>query len=312
MSRRVGEGRETQARSSQDHKVRDIEPAPAGRLEIETAEKEMPGLMVTWAKYSKEKPLDGVCISGSLHMTIQTAVLIETLQELGADVRWASCNIFSTQDQAATACVAEGTPVFAWKGESLEEHWLCTKQGLTWPDGGDATLLIDRGFRAEEDASILDEATSSREMTVVNQLLRETLNQNPDLWHSMVSERRGVSKETTTGVNAGKTALVCGYGDVGHSIFPLAEGRLENLGCATGHSCFVMSNSFTNQTLAQIDLWKNRREPGVYLPPRELDEEVARLHLDRTQAHLTKLSKDQADYIGVSPSGPFEPEHYKY
>jgi adenosylhomocysteinase len=463
-----------------DYKVADIGLAGWGRLEIEIAEKEMPGLMATREKYGPEKPLKGARISGSLHMTIQTAVLIETLVELGADVRWASCNIFSTQDQAAAAIAEAGVPVYAWKGESLEEYWWCTKQALTWPDGsgpnlivddgGDATLLIHRGYAAENDASILDEPTDNHELQVINQLLKDILAEDKDHWHRVVKEWKGVSEETTTGVHrlyhmqekgellvpavnvndsvtkskfdnifgcreslvdgikratdvmvAGKTAMVCGYGDVGkgssealaahkarvmvsevdpicalqalmagfkvvtmeqavkdadifvtttgncevitaehmsqmkdqaivcnighfdneiqvdrlnnwpgivktnikpqvdkytyedgHSIFLLAEGRLVNLGCATGHPSFVMSNSFTNQTLAQIDLWTSDHEIGVTTLSKELDEEVARLHLDKLGATMTKLSQKQADYIGVPVDGPFKPEHYRY
>ena len=462
------------------YKVADIGQADFGRKEIEIAEKEMPGLMATRAKYGSEKPLAGVRVSGSLHMTIQTAVLIETLGELGADVRWASCNIFSTQDHAAAAIAQAGYPVYAWKGETLEEYWWCTKQALTWPsgqgpqlvvdDGGDATLLIHRGYAAENDASILDEPTDNKELKIINELLKKTLAEEPGFWHRVVKDWRGVSEETTTGVHrlyhmaqkgellvpainvndsvtkskfdniygcreslvdgikratdvmvAGKVAMVCGYGDVGkgsaqslasqharvmvsevdpicalqalmagyqvvtvedalpyadiyvtttgnrdvitaehmagmkdqaivcnighfdneikvdalnnwpgikkvnikpqvdkyifpdgHSIFLLAEGRLVNLGCATGHPSFVMSNSFTNQTLAQIDLWQNNYEIGVYTLPKHLDEEVARLHLDHLGAKLTKLRPEQAEYIGVTVDGPFKPDHYRY
>ncbi|MGD8368168.1 MAG: adenosylhomocysteinase, partial [Desulfobacterales bacterium] len=444
--------------SDENHKVKDIGLAGYGRREIEIAEKEMPGLMATREKYGPQKPLKGARIAGSLHMTIQTAVLIETLVELGADVRWASCNIFSTQDQAAAAIADREVPVFAWKGETLEEYWWCTKQALTWPDGkgphlvvddgGDATLLIHRGFQAEENPAILDEPTDNKELKIINALLKKTLAQNPGFWHAVVKEWKGVSEETTTGVHrlyqmqergellvaainvndsvtkskfdniygcreslvdgikratdvmiAGKTALVCGYGDVGkgcadalsglkarvwvtevdpicalqalmagypvktveealseadifvtatgnrdvitaahmaamkdqaivcnighfdneiqvdalnempgvekinikpqvdkyvfpdgHSIYMLAEGRLVNLGCATGHPSFVMSNSFTNQTLAQIDLWQNPKEVGVYRLAKELDEEVARLHLEKLGARLTTLT----------------------
>ncbi len=465
---------------NEDYKVRDIELADFGRKEIEIAEKEMPGLMATREKYGPEKPLKGAKIMGSLHMTIQTAVLIETLEELGADVRWASCNIFSTQDHAAAAIAAKKTPVYAWKGETLEEYWWCTKKAITWPDGtgpnlvvddgGDATLLIHRGYMGENDPSMLDVPTDNKELSIVNAVLKETLKEDPQFWHKVVKEWKGVSEETTTGVHrlyqmkergellvsainvndsvtkskfdniygcreslvdgikratdvmiAGKTALVCGFGDVGkgsaqalaglnaqvwvteidpicalqalmagykvttiedalphadiyvtttgnkdiitaeymagmkdqaivcnighfdneiqvdrlndwpgikkinikpqvdkytfedgRSIFMLAEGRLVNLGCATGHPSFVMSNSFTNQTLAQIDLWNNPREIDVYRLPKELDEEVARLHLERLGAKLTKLSKDQADYIGVPVNGPFKPDHYRY
>lgn len=463
-----------------DYKIKDISQADWGRLEIEIAEKEMPGLIATREKYGKSKPLAGVRISGSLHMTIQTAVLIETLVELGADVRWASCNIFSTQDHAAAAIAKAGVPVFAWKGETLEEYWWCTKQALTWPDGkgpnlivddgGDATLLIHRGYYAELDPALLDEPTNNKELMIQNDLLKELQKEDPQFWQKVVAECKGVSEETTTGVHrlyemeknntllfpainvndsvtkskfdniygcreslvdgikratdvmvAGKTALICGYGDVGkgsaeslagmkarvwvteidpicalqasmagykvttveealaeadifvtttgnkdvitaehmskmkdeaivcnighfdneiqvealnewpgikrttvkpqldkytfpdgHSIYMLAEGRLVNLGCATGHPSFVMSNSFTNQTLAQIDLWQNEMEKKVYRLPKELDEEVARLHLEKIGAKLTQLSKEQADYIGVKVDGPYKPEHYRY
>ena len=481
-------------------KVRDLALAEYGRKEIVIAEQEMPGLIATREKYGPTQPLAGVRITGSLHMTIQTAVLIETLTALGADVRWASCNIFSTQDHAAAAVVVgrpesggtvenpRGVPVFAWKGETLEEYWWCTKQALTWPDGsgpqlivddgGDATLLIHRGYQAEDDPSILDSDDNNKELAIVNALLKETQREDrqnrsngaPGTWHRMVKEIRGVSEETTTGVHrlyqmqrdgtllfpainvndsvtkskfdnvygcreslvdgikratdvmiAGKTALVCGYGDVGkgcaealsalrakvlvseidpicalqatmagysvvtvedalpvadiyvtatgncdvitaehmagmkdqaivcnighfdneiqvdalerypgvsrdtikpqvdkftfedgHSIFLLAEGRLVNLGCATGHPSFVMSNSFTNQTVAQIELWTNPREIGVYTLPKHLDEEVARLHLQKLGARLTTLSEHQAQYIGVGQEGPFKPDHYRY
>jgi adenosylhomocysteinase len=463
-----------------DYKVKDIKMADFGRMEIEIAEKEMPGLIATREKYAEEKPLEGARISGSLHMTIQTAVLIETLKALGADVRWASCNIFSTQDHAAAAIADAGTPVFAWKGETLEEYWWCTKQALTWPDGsgpnlvvddgGDATLLIHRGFYAENDPSILEEKTDNKELQVVNSVLKQTLKEDPQFWHNVVSEWKGVSEETTTGVNrlyqmqkygelltpainvndsvtkskfdniygcreslvdgikratdvmiAGKVAMVCGFGDVGkgsaqslaslnanvfvseidpicalqavmagysvrkvedmlpvadiyvtatgnkdvitaehmsrmkdqaivcnighfdneiqvdalekwpgikrttikpqvdkytfpdgHSIFLLAEGRLVNLGCATGHPSFVMSNSFTNQTLAQVSLWQEKREIGVYRLPKELDEEVARLHLEKLGAQMTELTEEQAEYIGVPNGGPYKSDHYRY
>jgi adenosylhomocysteinase len=465
-----------------DYKIADLNLWEWGRKEIEIAEKEMPGLMAIREKYASEQPLKGVRISGSLHMTIQTAVLIETLVALGANVRWASCNIFSTQDHAAAAIAKAGVPVFAWKGETLEEYWWCTEQMLTFPgglgpqlivdDGGDATLFIHRGFKAENDPSILDEATDNEELQIINNLLKEGLKKDSQRWHKVVKEWKGVSEETTTGVHrlyqmvergellvpainvndsvtkskfdnlygcreslvdgikratdvmiAGKVAVVCGYGDVGkgsaqslqglgarvivtevdpicalqaamagyevktventlgigdiyvtttgnkdiitlehmkkmkdqaivcnighfdneiqmaklngykgikkvnikpqvdkyifpegHEIFILAEGRLVNLGCATGHPSFVMSNSFSNQTLAQIDLWKNRDkyEPKVYILPKKLDEEVARLHLEKIGVKLTKLTKEQADYIGVPVEGPFKPEHYKY
>ncbi|MCX7709714.1 MAG: adenosylhomocysteinase [Clostridia bacterium] len=465
-----------------DYKIADLSLWEWGRKEIEIAEKEMPGLMAIREKYAKEQPLKGVRISGSLHMTIQTAVLIETLVALGANVRWASCNIFSTQDHAAAAIAKAGVPVFAWKGETLEEYWWCTEQMLTFPgglgpqlivdDGGDATLLIHRGYKAEDDASILDEPTDNHELQIINALLKESLKKDSQRWHKVVKEWKGVSEETTTGVHrlyqmvergellvpainvndsvtkskfdnlygcreslvdgikratdvmiAGKVAVVCGYGDVGkgsaqslqglgarvivtevdpicalqaamagyevktvedtlgigdiyvtttgnkdiitidhmkkmkdqaivcnighfdneiqmsklnnypgikkvnikpqvdkyifpegHEIFILAEGRLVNLGCATGHPSFVMSNSFSNQTLAQIDLWKNKDkyEPKVYILPKHLDEEVARLHLEKIGAKLTKLTKEQADYIGVPVEGPYKPDHYKY
>jgi len=463
-----------------DYKIADINLADWGRREIVIAEKEMPGLMAVREKYGSSKPLAGVRVSGSLHMTIQTAVLIETLIEIGADVRWASCNIFSTQDHAAAAIAAAGIPVFAWKGESLEEYWACTKSALTWPDGsgpqlivddgGDATLLIHRGHAAEDDASILDEPTDNKELAIINTVIKETLTTTPSFWHDVVAEWKGVSEETTTGVHrlyqmeergellvpainvndsvtkskfdniygcrhslvdginraldvmiSGKISVVCGFGDVGkgsaeslsgqkarvwvteidpicalqacmagykvttvedtlgeadiyvtttgnrdvitadqmsrmkdqavvcnighfdneieveklnewpgivretvkpqvdkytfpdgHSIFLLAEGRLINLGCATGHPSFVMSNSFANQVLAQIDLWTNDHEVGVTTLSKELDEEVARLHLDKLGAKLTTLSDEQADYIGVPVEGPYKPDWYRY
>ena len=466
--------------TANDYKVADMSLADFGRKEIEIAEKEMPGLIATREKYGNEKPLKGARVMGSLHMTIQTAVLIETLVELGADVRWASCNIFSTQDHAAAAIAEAGIPVFAWKGETLEEYWWCTEQALTWPDGsgpdmivddgGDATLLVHRGTRAEIDAAILDEPTDNEELQIVNNLLKESLKNSPQKWTEMGKKIIGVSEETTTGVHrlyqmleagellfpainvndsvtkskfdnlygcresladgikratdvmvAGKVVVVCGYGDVGkgsaasmrgfgarvivteidpicalqaamegyevktvedtlgegdiyvtttgnkdiityehmagmkdqaivcnighfdneiqvvnltsapgvthtnikpqvdkytfpdgHSIYMLAEGRLVNLGCATGHPSFVMSNSFTNQSLAQIELWKNRYEVGVYRLPKHLDEEVARLHLDKLGVKLTKLTKDQSDYLGIPVEGPYKPEHYRY
>ena len=467
-----------------DYKVKDMALADFGRREIEIAEYEMPGLMATRAKYGKEQPLKGVRISGSLHMTIQTAVLIETLAALGAEVRWASCNIFSTQDHAAAAIAAEGIPVFAWKGETLEEYWDNTYLALTFPDGGgpdqivddggDATLLIHRGVAAENDPSILDVPTDVHELQVINDLLKRIRKEKPGHWHKVAANVKGVSEETTTGVHrlikmaadgellfpainvndsvtkskfdniygcrhslpdgikraldvmiAGKTVMVCGYGDVGkgcaeamrnerarvlvsevdpicalqacmagfqvctvedalpeadiyvtttgncdiitaehmskmkdqaivcnighfdneievakleawpgvrklaikdrscpvdrytypdgHSIYLLAEGRLVNLGCATGHPSFVMSNSFTNQTLAQIDIARHPdRKVGVYLLDKKLDEEVARLHLEKLGAKLTRLTPKQADYIGVPVDGPFKPETYRY
>ncbi len=462
------------------YKVKDMSLAEFGRKEIEIAEKEMPGLMAIRKKYHGQKPLKGSRITGSLHMTIQTAVLIETLVDLGADVRWASCNIFSTQDHAAAAIAAAGVPVFAWKGETLEEYWWCTKLALAFPggkgpnlivdDGGDATLLIHWGVKAENDPTFLDRKSSNREEQIILNTLKDCLTEDKQMWHRMVKEMKGVSEETTTGVHrlyqmmekgellfpainvndsvtkskfdnlygcresladgikratdvmiAGKVVVVAGYGDVGkgcahsmrsygarvvvteidpicalqaamegfevttmedavtegnifvtttgnkdiitiehmkamrdqaivcnighfdneiqveklfsfpgikhinikpqvdkyvfpdgHAIFLLAEGRLVNLGCATGHPSFVMSNSFTNQTLAQIDLWINNYKIDVYRLPKKLDEEVARLHLEQIGVKLTKLSKDQADYIGVSLDGPYKPEHYRY
>lgn len=463
-----------------NYKVKDIKLAEWGRKEIEIAEKEMPGLMSLRKKHGKQQPLKGARITGSLHMTIQTAVLIETLVALGADVRWASCNIFSTHDHAAAAIAKAGIPVFAWKGESLEEYWWCTMQALTFPggigpnlivdDGGDATMVVHMGYKAEHDVETLSAKTDNEEIRIIQKLLKARLKLSKNFWTETVKNIKGVSEETTTGVHrlykmhekgellfpainvndsvtkskfdnlygcresladglkraldvmlAGKVAVVCGYGDVGkgsaqslraygarvivtevdpicalqaamegyevntvestlgiadiyvtatgntdiitldhmkkmkdqaivcnighfdneiqmsqlnnekavkkinikpqvdkytfkdgHSIFILAEGRLVNLGCATGHPSFVMSNSFTNQTLAQIELWKNNLTVDVYRLPKHLDEEVARLHLERIGAKLTKLSKKQADYIGVKPEGPFKPDHYRY
>ena len=463
-----------------DYKVADLSLAEFGRKEIEIAEKEMPGLMAVRQKFGLSKPLKGARITGSLHMTIQTAVLIETLVELGANVRWASCNIFSTQDHAAAAIAAAGVPVFAWKGETLEEYWWCTEQALDFgdglgpnlivDDGGDATLLIHLGYKAEKDASVLDKTPSNTEEGVILNLLKKTLKENPGKWNKVVEGWQGVSEETTTGVHrlyqmlekgellvpainvndsvtkskfdnlygcresladgikratdvmiAGKVVVVLGYGDVGkgcahsmryygarvivteidpicalqaamegfevntienalaegniyvtttgnkdvitiehlakmkdqaivcnighfdneiqvdklnaykgiqkinikpqvdkyvfpegHAIYLLAEGRLVNLGCATGHPSFVMSNSFTNQTLAQIDLWENKYKIGVYRLPKKLDEEVARLHLEQIGVKLTKLTDEQASYLGVPKEGPYKPDHYRY
>jgi len=467
-------------KENQPFLVADINLAEYGRKEIEIAESEMPGLMALRKQYGEEKPLKGARVMGSLHMTIQTAVLIETLVELGADVRWCSCNIFSTQDHAAAAIAKSGVPVFAWKGETLEEYWWCTNQALSFPngkgphlivdDGGDASLLIHKGFQAEDDASVLDVEPESIEEGEILKLLKATLVKEPTKWHDIIKEFRGVSEETTTGVHrlyqmmergellfpainvndsvtkskfdnlygcresladgikratdvmlAGKIAVVCGYGDVGKgcakslraygsrvivteidpicalqaamegfeikpiedaldegnlfvtttgnrdiitvdhmknmkdqaivcnighfdneiqvdalnnlagvekinikpqvdkylfpdgkAIFLLAEGRLVNLGCATGHPSFVMSNSFTNQTLAQIELWKNNYEIDVYRLPKHLDEEVARLHLDQLGVKLTRLTEKQAKYIGVPVDGPYKPDHYRY
>jgi len=463
-----------------EYKIKDISLADFGRKEIEIAEKEMPGLLAIRKKYSGEKPLKGARITGSLHMTIQTAVLIETLKELGADVRWASCNIFSTQDHAAAAIAAAGIPVFAWKGETLEDYWWCTAQALSFPggkgpnlivdDGGDASLLVHLGYKAEKDPSVLKRKAANREEKVILDTLQGLQQTEPGKWERAVSELKGISEETTTGVNrlyqmlennellvpainvndsvtkskfdnlygcresladgikratdvmiAGKVVVVCGYGDVGkgcaksmrsygarvivteidpicalqaamegfevktvedtldegnifvtatgnrdvitaehmqkmkdqsivcnighfdneiqvdrlndlkgikkinikpqvdkyifpdgHSIFLLAEGRLVNLGCATGHPSFVMSNSFSNQTLAQIELWKNKYKIGVYRLPKDLDEEVARLHLDQLGVKLTILSEEQAEYINVPLKGPYKPDNYRY
>ena len=461
------------------YKVVDISLAEWGRKEIEISEKEMPGLMALRAKYGKEKPLKGAKIMGSLHMTIQTAVLIETLVELGAEVRWCSCNIFSTQDHAAAAIAERGVPVFAWKGESLEEYWWCTNQALSFADGGpdlivddggDATLLVHKGYQAEDNPALLDAPAASQEESIILKTLKAVQAEDNQKWHKIMKRLRGVSEETTTGVHrlyqmmergellipainvndsvtkskfdnlygcresladgikratdvmiAGKVVVVCGYGDVGkgcarsmrgygarvlvteidpicalqaamegfevttlqdalkegniyvtttgncdvitaedmammkseaivcnighfdneiqverlehwegikkvnikpqvdkyiypdgHCIYLLAEGRLVNLGCATGHPSFVMSNSFTNQTLAQIELWTKKYEVGVYRLPKTLDEEVARLHLDNIGVKLTKLTQKQADYIGVSVDGPYKAEHYRY
>lgn len=462
------------------YKIKDINLADYGRREIEIAEKEMPGLMSIRKKYSSEKPLKGARITGSLHMTIQTAVLIETLIELGADVRWSSCNIFSTQDHAAAAIAKRGVPVFAWKGESLEDYWWCTLQALSFPgnlgpnmivdDGGDATLLVHKGYYAERDANSIEKDGANHEERVVLSLLKKVLAQDNTKWTKLVKEMKGVSEETTTGVHrlyqmmekgellfpainvndsvtkskfdnlygcresladgikratdvmiAGKVVIVLGYGDVGkgcarsmkgygarvivteidpicalqaamegfevttledalgegnifvtttgnknvitlehmkrmkdqsivcnighfdneievekldeyqgatkieikpqvdkytfengNSIFMLAEGRLVNLGCATGHPSFVMSNSFSNQTLAQLDLWENNYKTDVYRLPKYLDEEVARLHLEQIGVKLTKLTQEQADYIGVPVQGPFKADHYRY
>ena len=477
----------TLTESTTDYAVRDIGLADFGRKEIDIAEKEMPGLMATREKYGPEKPLDGVKIMGSLHMTVQTAVLIETLVDLGADVRWCSCNIFSTQDHAAAAIAAAGVPVFAWKGETLEEYWDCTFKALSWPDGsgpdqivddgGDATLLIHKGVELENGSDWVNTESGSEEEQVIKDLLKRVQSEKPIHWSKVAETMVGVSEETTTGVHrllqmeergellfqainvndsvtkskfdnvygcrhslvdgikraldvlvSGKVAMICGYGDVGkgsaeslanerarvmvsevdpicalqacmagyqvttvedalpvadiyvtttgnkdiitadqmsrmkdqaivcnighfdneiqvaeleamdgvtrevikddsipggpvtrftfpdgHSIYLLAEGRLINLGCATGHPSFVMSNSFTNQTIAQIDIRKNPdRKVSVYRLDKQLDEEVARLHLNKLGAKLTKLSQEQADYIGVPVDGPYKPEHYRY
>ncbi|MGH8095196.1 MAG: adenosylhomocysteinase [Chthoniobacterales bacterium] len=465
-----------------DYKIRDISLADWGRKEMSIAEKEMPGLMAIREKYAPGKPLQGVRVTGSLHMTIQTAVLIETLVDLGASVRWASCNIFSTQDHAAAAIAKAGVPVFAWKGETLEEYWWCTNQAISFPDGkgpqlvvddgGDVTLLIHKGYQLEEGADWAKSPSHNKEEQVIKDLLLEVQRENPFRWHELVKEWRGVSEETTTGVHrlykmqqqnqllvpainvndsvtkskfdnlygcrhslvdglnraldvmiAGKVAVICGYGDVGkgcaqslrgqgarvviteidpinalqaamegyevttiedtlgrgdiyvsttgnvdvitlahmermkdqaivanighfdnevqvdplnarpdirrtnikpqvdkytfpdgHEIFLLAEGRLVNLGCATGHPSFVMSNSFSNQVLAQLDLWRNRDtyKVGVYVLSKQLDEEVARLHLQKIGVKLTQLTAKQAEYLGVPIEGPYKSEHYRY
>ena len=470
---------------AQEYKVADISLADFGRKEIEIAEQEMPGLMSIRHKYAAGKPLQSVRVTGSLHMTIQTAVLIETMVDLGADVRWASCNIFSTQDHAAAAIAAAGVPVFAWKGESLEEFWWCTNQSLSFPDGkggllgpqlviddgGDVTLLIHKGYEMENGDGWVNSASTSTEEGVIKTLLKKVHAEHPTRWHDVAREWKGVSEETTTGVHrlykmmekgtllvpainvndsvtkskfdnlygcreslvdgikratdvmiAGKVAVVCGFGDVGkgsaaslrglgarvvvteidpinalqaaiegyevttieetlgrgdiyvtctgnvdiitvehmklmkdqaivcnighfdneiqmeplngsgavrtnikpqvdkytfengNSIFVLAEGRLVNLGCATGHPSFVMSASFSNQTLAQLDLWEKKDEykVGIYILPKRLDEEVARLHLEKIGVKLTTLSDKQAKYLGVAVEGPYKSEIYRY
>ncbi|MBY0503003.1 MAG: adenosylhomocysteinase [Bryobacteraceae bacterium] len=472
----------TLSKVATDFKVADMKLADWGRKEINVAEHEMPGLMSIRKKYAASKPLAGVRITGSLHMTIQTAVLIETMVDLGADVRWASCNIFSTQDHAAAAIAAAGTPVFAWKGETLEEYWDCTYQALSHAgglgpqmvidDGGDVTLLIHKGYDLENGDNWVNTPSGNHEEQVIKDLLKKVYAENPTRWHDVVKEWKGVSEETTTGVHrlykmhqagkllvpainvndsvtkskfdnlygcreslvdgikratdvmiAGKVAVVCGYGDVGkgsaaslkglgcriivteidpinalqaamegyevttieetmgradiyvtttgncdvitlehmkhmkdqaivcnighfdneiqidklnnlpgvkrtnikpqvdmytfpdgNSIYMLAEGRLVNLGCATGHPSFVMSNSFSNQTLAQLDLWKNKDtyKVGVYVLPKHLDEEVARLHLEKIGAKLTVLTTEQAEYLGVPKEGPYKAEQYRY
>src|SRR5438874_542479 len=353
-----------QTERKEDYKVADISLADFGRKEISIAEKEMPGLMAIRGKYAPQKPLSGVRITGSLHMTIQTAVLIETLTDLGASVRWASCNIFSTQDHAAAAIAKRGISVFAWKGESLEDYWWCTYRAISHPegkgpqlivdDGGDATLLIHKGYELEEGSDWARSKSANREEQVIKDLLLEIHQENPYRWHEIVKDWRGVSEETTTGVHrlykmaqenrllvpainvndsvtkskfdnlygcrhslidglnraldvmvAGKVAVICGYGDVGKGCAQSLRGQGARV---------VMSNSFSNQVLAQLDLWKNRDtyKVGVYVLPKKLDEEVARLHLEKIGVKLTKLSKKQSDYLGVPIDGPFKSEHYRY
>ncbi len=467
-------------KTANDYKVKDLSLADWGRKEILLAEHEMPGLVSLRTKFGDEKPLAGAKITGSLHMTIQTAVLIETLTSLGADVRWASCNIFSTQDHAAAAIAVTGVPVFAWKGESLEEYWWCTEQALTFPDGtgpdlivddgGDATMMVLKGAEAEKDANILEVKVTAEDEIELFKILKKSLSNYPGKWTKIASKIKGVSEETTTGVHrlyqlaeqgkllfpainvndsvtkskfdntygcreslpdgikratdimlGGKKVMVCGYGDVGkgsaksmvgygarvtvseidpicalqatmegfavntveamlptadiyvtttgnkdvitiehmakmkdkaivcnighfdneiqveklenypgikrnnikpqvdqwifadgHSIILLSEGRLVNLGNATGHPSFVMSNSFTNQTLAQLELWQKDYEIGVSRLPKELDEEVARLHLAHVGAKLTVLSDEQSEYLGIEKDGPYKPDHYRY
>ena len=466
--------------SNLPYRVADISLADFGRKEIDMAEKEMPGLMALQEKYGPRQPLKGARVMGSLHMTIQTAVLIKTLRCLGAEVRWCSCNIYSTQDHAAAAMAEMGVPVFAWKGESLADYWWCTLQAMNFPegkgpnmivdDGGDATLMIHLGVDAENDSSVLDTPSGGEDELELKAILKRVLKEKPKFWHTLAKEVRGVSEETTTGVHrlyqmkeegkllfpafnvndsvtkskfdnlygcreslvdgikratdvmvAGKVAVVCGYGEVGkgcaqslrnygarvmvteidpicalqaamegfqvvtldeacsqgnifvtttgnidiiridhmermpdqaivcnighfdneiqvavlkaypgircenvkpqvdryffpdgHSIILLADGRLVNLGCATGHPSFVMSNSFTNQTLAQMELFSKPYPIDVYRLPKHLDEEVARLHLERIGVHLTTLTQAQADYIGVAVEGPYKAEHYRY
>jgi adenosylhomocysteinase len=476
----VKEEKKNTAGDLMDYKVADISLAEWGRKEIELAENEMPGLMALRQQYGSSQPLQGAKISGSLHMTIQTAVLIETLVKLGAQVRWASCNIFSTQDHAAAAIAKAGISVFAWKGETLEDYWWCTNKALTFPDGtrphmivddgGDATLLVHKGVEVEKNPALADSDTGNKELNIVMATIKKDLKGNPRKWHNIAENIKGVSEETTTGVHrlyqmmekktllfpainvndsvtkskfdnlygcresladglkratdimvAGKTVVVCGYGDVGkgcaqsmrgfgakvvvteidpicalqasmegfevkrveecmdraeifvtatgncdvitaehmakmkdqsivcnighfdneiqveelekfpgikkinikpqvdqfrfpdgHCVILLAEGRLVNLGCATGHPSFVMSNSFTNQVLAQIDLWQSNYDTGVYTLSKKLDEEVARLHLEKLGALLTKMTEKQAEYLGVPVEGPFKPDHYRY
>src|ERR1039457_5866384 len=335
-----------------EFKVADLSLAEWGRKEINIAEYEMPGLMSIRRKYAASKPLAGVRITGSLHMTIQTAVLIETLVDLGATLRWASCNIFSTQDHAAAAIAAAGVPVFAWKGESLEEYWWCTYQAVSHPggygpqlvvdDGGDVTLLIHKGYELEAGSDWVNSPSGSHEEKVIKDLLKKVYAEDPQRWHKMVAAWRGVSEETTTGVHrlykmqeqgkllvpainvndsVTKSKFDNLYGcresladGIKRATDVMAEGRLVNLGCATGHPSFVMSNSFANQTLAQLDLWKNKDtyKIGVYTLPKKLDEEVARLHLEKIGVKLTTLTAKQAEYLGVPVEGPYKADNYRY
>src|ERR1039457_6995066 len=345
-------GTATINQTAAEFKVADLSLAEWGRKEISIAEYEMPGLMSIRRKYAASKPLAGVRITGSLHMTIQTAVLIETLVDLGATLRWASCNIFSTQDHAAAAIAAAGVPVFAWKGESLEEYWWCTYQAVSHPggngpelvvdDGGDVTLLIHKGYELEEGSDWVDSPSGSHEEKVIKDLLKKVYAEDPQRWHKMVAAWRGVSEETTTGVhrlykmqeqgkllvpaiNVNDSVTKSKFDNLYGCRESLADGikratdvmrnrRLVNLGCATGHPSFVMSNSFANQTLAQLDLWKNKDtyKIGVYTLPKKLDEEVARLHLEKIGVKLTTLTAKQAEYLGVPVEGPYKADNYRY
>src|SRR6266545_4034080 len=335
-----------------DHYVADIKQADFGRKEISIAETEMPGLMAVREEYKGRQPLKGARIAGSLHMTIQTAVLIETLIALGAEVRWVSCNIFSTQDHAAAAVVVgpngtpenpQGVPVYAWKGETLSEYWWCTEQALTWPggegpnmildDGGDATLLVHKGTEYEKLGAVPSpDSTDNEEFKIILQLLTDSLQQDAKKWTTIACRIKHQAIVSNIGhfdneIDMAGLAKVPGivkeevkpqvhtwtFSD-GKAIIVLAEGRLMNLGCATGHPSFVMSNSFTNQTIAQIELFtKTEQYPiGVYVLPKHLDEKVARLHLDALGVKLTELTKEQADYIGVPVEGPYKSDHYRY
>ena len=305
-------------KTTKDFHVADMALAGFGRKEIAIAETEMPGLMALREEYAGKQPLKGARIAGSLHMTIQTAVLIETLKALGADVRWASCNIYSTQDHAAAAIVEAGTPVFAYKGENLTDYWEFTHRIFEWADGsianmilddgGDATLLVHLGLRAEADPSVVTKPTNEEEEALYA-AIQQRLRTRPGFYSSLAKSVKGVTEETTTGVHR-----LYQMEKDGKRIFVLAEGRLVNLGCATGHPSFVMSSSFSNQTLAQIELWTNptKYDKKVYTLPKFLDEHVARLHLGKIGVELTQLSPEQAAYIGVGPNGPFKPDTYRY